>query len=192
MEREVLLTGIGGQGVQLAARVLACAAALEDRHVMMLGVYGGSMRGGNTDSTLVVGDAPLCAPPIVSRAWAALVMHHQFWQPLRARLRARAVVVLNSSIFEGELDRRAHRVFEVPATELAAKLGNPLAASMVATGAFARLTGLVRLDSLLAGMRESVPSYRRQHLELNERALRAGFDAVREPGVPAWADEEAA
>ena len=159
---------------------------------MMLGVYGGSMRGGNTDSTLVVGDAPLGAPPIVSRAWAAVVMHHQFWQPLRARLRTGAVVVLNSSIFEGEVDRRAHRVFDVPATELAAKLGNPMAASMVATGAFARLTGLVRLESLLAGMRESVPSYRRQHLELNERALRAGFDAAPEAAAPAWADEEAA
>ena len=192
MEREVLLTGIGGQGVQLAARILACAAALEDRHVMMLGVYGGSMRGGNTDSTLVVGDAPLGSPPIVSRAWSALVMHPQFWPPLCVRLRAGAVVVLNSSLFEGELDRSAHRVFEVPATELAAKLGNPMAASMVATGAFARLTDLVRLDSLLAGMRESVPSYRRQHLELNERALRAGFDAAPAAAAPAWADEEAA
>ena len=188
----MLLTGIGGQGVQLAARILACAAAFEDRHVMMLGVYGGSMRGGNTDSTLVVGDAPLGAPPIVSRAWSALVMHHQFWPPLRAKLRPRAVVVLNSSIFEGEVDRRAHRVFEVPATELAAKLGSPMAASMVATGAFARLTGLVRLDSLLAGMRESVPSYRRQHLELNERALRTGFDAVPGAAASAWAAEEAA
>ena len=181
-----MLTGIGGQGVQLAARILACAAALEDRHVMMLGVYGGSMRGGNTDSTLVVGDAPLCAPPIVSRAWAALVMHHQFWLPLRARLRARAVVLLNSSIFEGDFDRRAHRVFEVPATELAAELGNPMAASMVASGAFARLTGLVRLDSLLESLRESLPSYRRKLLELNERALRAGFDSVSGVAAAAW------
>ena len=29
MEREVLITGIGGQGVQLAAQVLARAATLE-------------------------------------------------------------------------------------------------------------------------------------------------------------------
>ena len=187
-----MLTGIGGQGVQLAARVLACAANLEGRHVMMLGVYGGSMRGGNTDSTLVVGDAALGAPPIVSRAWSALVMHPRSWQALRAKLRARAVVLVNSSIFEGELDRRAHRVFEVPASELAAGLGSPMVASMVATGAFARLTGLVRLDSLLAAMRESVPSYRRQHLELNERALRAGFDAAPGDAAPAWAAEEAA
>ena len=62
MERELLITGIGGQGVQLAAQVLARAAALEGRSVMLLGLYGGMMRGGNTDSTVVVGDGPIEAP----------------------------------------------------------------------------------------------------------------------------------
>ena len=52
-------TGIGGQGVQLAAQVLARAATLEDRHVLYLGTYGGTMRGGNTDSTVIIGDRPL-------------------------------------------------------------------------------------------------------------------------------------
>ena len=56
MEREVLLTGIGGQGVQLAAQVLAHAALDEGRDVQLFGAYGGMMRGGNTDATLVVAD----------------------------------------------------------------------------------------------------------------------------------------
>ena len=67
MERELLITGIGGQGVQLAAQVLARAATLEGREVMYLGLYGGMMRGGNTDSTVVVADAPILAPPVVSQ-----------------------------------------------------------------------------------------------------------------------------
>ena len=57
MEREVLLTGIGGQGVQLAAQVLARAAALEGKGVMLFGVYSGMMRGGNSDSTVVVNES---------------------------------------------------------------------------------------------------------------------------------------
>ena len=79
MERELLITGIGGQGVQLAAQVLARAATLEGREVMYLGLYGGMMRGGNTDSTVVVADAPILAPPVVSRAWAAIAMHDDYW-----------------------------------------------------------------------------------------------------------------
>ena len=66
MERELLLTGIGGQGVQLAAQVLARAAIAEGREVQMFGSYGGMMRGGNTEATVVVADGPIEAPPTVA------------------------------------------------------------------------------------------------------------------------------
>jgi len=191
MERELILTGVGGQGVQLAAQVLARAAVLEGRFVMLLGTYGGTMRGGNTDSALVVADEPITAPPIVSRVWSVVAMHHQFWGPAQARMRPGAVVVVNHPVFAAEIDRRAHRVFEVPAVEIATRIGSPLAASMVLVAAHARITGLVGLEALVAGMRESVPPYRRQHVEANEKALRAGFEAAA-PAVPAWAASEAA
>src|SRR5436305_3550928 len=99
-ERELLLTGIGGQGVQLAAQVLARAAVIEGRDVMLFGVYGGVMRGGNSDATLVVADGPVQAPPIISHAWSALALHPRYWDALAPRLVDGAVVLVNSSLFE--------------------------------------------------------------------------------------------
>lgn len=174
--------------MQLAAQVLARAAAREDRHLMLLGTYGGTMRGGHTDSTLVVADAPIAAPPIVSRTWSALVMHHAFWEPVRRKLRPQAVVVLNASLFQGEVDRCEQRVFDVPATRIAAEIGSPLGASLVLAGAYARVTDLVGIGSLLEAMRECLPPYRRQHLESNEKALHAGFAALPPGAAPAWTD----
>ncbi len=184
-----MLTGIGGQGVQLAAQVLARAATLEGRNAMFFGLYGGSMRGGNTDSTVVVSDAEITAPPIISRTWSAIVMHHQYWEPLRAKLRPGAVVLLNSTLFEGELERDAYRVFEAPASRLAAELGNPLTASMVMTGVYAGITGLVGIEAAIEAMRQALPPYRQQHVEANTQALRAGFESVDGQAAPAWADE---
>jgi Pyruvate/2-oxoacid:ferredoxin oxidoreductase gamma subunit len=185
-EHEVLLTGIGGQGVQLAAQVLARAAAADGRNVMLFGVYSGMMRGGNSDSTVVVADGDIEAPPLVSHASSAIAMHHKFWAPLAPKLRRGAIVVVNSSLFERELDRVMHRVFDVPVSDIAAELGAPLAASMVMVGAYASLTGLVTLDGVLAGMQESIPPYRRQHIDANERAIRAGWSSVQPLGAPAW------
>jgi Pyruvate/2-oxoacid:ferredoxin oxidoreductase gamma subunit len=185
-EREVLLTVIGGQGVQLAAQVLARAAAVDGRQVMLFGVYSGMMRGGNSDSTLVVADADIQAPPLISHAWSAIVMHHKYWSPMVPKLRPGAVVVVNSSLFEGEVDRNTHRVFDVPVTDMAADLGSSLAASMVMVGAFAAITGIVTIDAAVAGMRASIPPYRRQHVEGNEIAIRAGWDAVETGAAPAW------
>jgi Pyruvate/2-oxoacid:ferredoxin oxidoreductase gamma subunit len=190
MERELILTGIGGQGVQLAAQVLARAATLEGRAVMLFGVYSGMMRGGNSDSTLVVAEDAVEAPPLISSSWSAIVMHHKFWAPLSGKLRPGGVAVINSSLFEGELDHGRYRVFEVPVTDLAAELGVPMAASMVMAGAYAAVTGLVEVESVVEGMRESLPPYRRQHAESNEHAIRAGFDAAEQRGIrlaaPAW------
>ena len=174
IEREVLWTGIGGQGVQLAAKILALAATHEGREVMSLGTYGGTMRGGNTEATLIVGDEPLATPPIVSEAGAAIVVHPQFWADSHAKLRPGALVVVNADATETPVDPDTHHVLQISANEL----GAPQAASLVLAGAYARASGMVGVDSLVEAMRESVPSYRRQHLERNEAALRAGYDAA--------------
>jgi Pyruvate/2-oxoacid:ferredoxin oxidoreductase gamma subunit len=186
-ERELLLTGIGGQGVQLAAQVIGRAAALEGKDVMLFGVYSGVMRGGNSDATVVVADAPVQAPPIVSHAWSAIVLHPRYWQPLQPRLVSGAIVVVNSSLFDEPVDRERWRVFDVAATEVASEqLGNPMVVSMVAAGTYVALTGLVELDSAITAMEESLPSYRRQHAEGNAIALRTGFDLAETLAAPAW------
>jgi Pyruvate/2-oxoacid:ferredoxin oxidoreductase gamma subunit len=176
-EYELLLTGIGGQGVQLGAQVVARAATREGREVMFFGIYGGMMRGGNTDSTVVVADAPITAPPVVSRAWSAIAMHDEFWAPIEPKLRPGGLVLVNDSTFTHEITAPV-TVVRLPATEIAAQVGNPMGGTMVMAGAYSALTGLVALESLVDGMRESIPAYRRQHIESNERALRAGFDAA--------------
>jgi len=192
MERELMLTGIGGQGVQLAAQTLARAATLEGRYVMLLGTYGGTMRGGNTDSTLVFGDGPLGSPPIVSHTWSAIAMHHRFWSPTLKKLQRGSLLLVDSTLFEAELDREAHRVFEVPASEIATGISGPMGASMVAIAAYAKLTGLVELDSLVEAMTRSLPPYRRQHIASNSKLLRSGFAFFDAADVPAWEAVEGA
>jgi 2-oxoglutarate ferredoxin oxidoreductase subunit gamma len=193
MERECLCTGIGGQGVQLMAQVLARAATLEGRKVMLFGVYAGSMRGGNTDATIVVGDTDLLAPPMISHTWSAIGMHDEFWAPLAPKLRRNALVLVNDATFETELDDTKLRVHRVPATDIAAALGNELGSSMVMGAAYAGITGIVSADSLVEAMRESIPSYRTQHIANNEIAIRAGFEHVATAGLtlaaPAWTEE---
>ena len=192
MEREILLTGIGGQGVQLAAQVLARAAVGEGREVMLTGTYGGTMRGGSTDSCLVVADEPIRTPPIVSRAWAVVAMHDRFFAPSGEKLQPGSLVFTNSDLFEGEVEAEGVHVLGVSASRVASQVATSMASCLVLASAFAGATRFVSLDSLVSAMTECVPSYRRQHLEANESALRAGFDLVGDPAEPAWPGEASA
>lgn len=191
MEREILLTGVGGQGVQLAAKSLAYSAMREGRRVLMFGTYGGTMRGGDTDATVVIGDTSLLTPPVVDHVWAVLGMHHLSWPLIGGKLRPGGFLFENEKVFQTETDHPGARL-SLPATFMATEAGMAQAGSMVALGAFAAATGIVALDTLLAVAEDVLPPYRRQFAETNRAALRLGHQSVAGLVCPAWELAEAA
>lgn len=186
MERELLFTGIGGQGVQLACQVLARALTLEGRYVLSLGTYAGTMRGGSTDASLVYGSGPISSPPVVAHAWSGILMHHRFWQTTQEKLRPGSVVLLNTPVFEATEGLDGLRRYDLPALQIATDLGSAMGASMVMIGAYAALTGAVSLETLQEAMSQSLPSYRRQHLAANLALLAAGYARLPHLAEPAW------
>ncbi|MGI9602677.1 MAG: 2-oxoacid:acceptor oxidoreductase family protein [Acidimicrobiales bacterium] len=190
MEREILFTGIGGQGIQLAARTLAEAAITDGRRVQLFASYGGMMRGGNSDAMLVVADTDITAPPLVGGAWAAVVMHHEHADAVWSSLRPGGVALVNGSVVDPGCRPEPERdiaVVDVAALDLASELGAPVAASLVLVGALVAATGLVSPDALVDTPARVLPSYRAEAAEVNRRALEVGLAS----GVlshPAWTD----
>jgi Pyruvate/2-oxoacid:ferredoxin oxidoreductase gamma subunit len=166
--------------------VAATSIGLE---VLTFGTYGGAMRGGATAVTVVIGDDRLHTPPDVDDAWAGFGLHHDYWPEVRDRLRPGGFVLMDSSVFRGEVGAPESTVLEIPATKLATDAGVARAASMVALGAFASATRIVTLESLTDAAHHVLPSYRAQHADANARALTLGWELVSEPLVPAWPDD---
>lgn len=191
IEREVLWTGIGGQGVQLAAKILALAATYDGREVMSLGTYGGTMRGGNTDATIVVADGPITSPPMVSHAWSAVIVHPRYFEPIRPKLRAGGLVVVDGDLLDEPLPETPAELISIAATTIAREVDAPKAAALILLGAFAGATGIVSAEALDKALAASLPSYRSQFLETNQRAIAAGFAALPALSNPAWTKEAA-
>jgi Pyruvate/2-oxoacid:ferredoxin oxidoreductase gamma subunit len=97
-EREIIFTGIGGQGIQLMAKILAETAVHEGRYAMLFGVYMGMMRGGASESTVVVGDQPIDTPPIIPHCWGVVAMHPQGLDETTAKLRPGGLVFANETL----------------------------------------------------------------------------------------------
>jgi len=196
MEREVVITGIGGQGIQLMAKILAQAAAHEGRSVMLFGIYMGMMRGGASDSTVVVSDEEIAAPPIVPVVWSVVAMHPLGATTLLAKLRPGGLFFANTTLVTKPPQRSDIRVAGVPATRLAEEAGNIMGAGMVALGAFAEVTAFVPFTALESAMRESLPPHRQHLADANVRYLDAGARYAREQLAPstlsAWSATAAA
>jgi 2-oxoglutarate ferredoxin oxidoreductase subunit gamma len=151
----------------------------------MFGTYGGVMRGGDTDATVVIGETRLVTPPVIDHAWAAIAMHPEGWPRLSRMLRPGGLVLINTSVFE-EAVHYDGVIVPLAAAGMAAEADMEQAGSMVALGAFAAATGIVGLEPLLAVCEEVLPPYRHQFADTNRRALALGFAAVSPGACPAW------
>ena len=177
MERELIMTGIGGQGVQLAAAVVARAALLEGRDVQVFGSYGGMMRGGATEATVVVADGPVEAPPtvaldLVGRPHAPRVRRRRSW-PGSTRTVWCSSTPAWSTGPTWPADARWSRC---PATDIAARASaTSWPPRWSWSGPTPRSPDWSGWHRWSAASRASLPSYRTQHAALNDEALRAGF-----------------
>ena len=179
------MTGVGGQGVQLLAKLLAQAAVREGRQVMTFGMFMGTIRGGSSESTVVVADGEIVAPPIVPSVWGVLAMHGEGLAKIAPKVERGGVVVLNSTLVLRAPDWDGVAGVAVPAGALAKAAGQPMAAGMVLLGAFAAATGLVAVATLEAALADVLPPHRRAHVDANRRALGVGAEAVGS-AVAAW------
>ncbi len=186
MEVEVMISGIGGQGIQLVAKTLSVAAISEAHHVQMSSEIGGEMRGGLSISSVVIGDHPIKALPILDKTSSALIFHHKFSEKVIGNLRPDAVVMLNDSVFEGEIQKEDLQIWRIAATTIAEDMGHPMTAGFVMLGAFNKITGLVSQNALSDAMEKVIPPYRKQHIEANLAALRAGEDSVSSDYASIW------
>ena len=175
--RDVILTGIGGQGVQLCAKILATAAVAQGHHAMLSSYFGGEMRGGRTEATVISRPSPIVGlPPIVPRLEAIIVFHQQFLAEALPRLIDEPLVVADDWTWS-DLDGPG-RVVRVPARQIAAELGTPVASGFVLLGAFAALTGSPGHDAMARATSALVPPHRAAALQANLTALEAGTEFV--------------
>jgi 2-oxoglutarate ferredoxin oxidoreductase subunit gamma len=184
VEFEVLISGIGGQGIQLVAKSMALAAMAEGRMPLLTSEVSGAMRGGHSLAAVVIGDGPLKGLPVVTEAAAAIVFHPMLWDDVARRLQPGATVVANANLVHLDPSGGAIELWEVPATELASGLGSLQVLGFIMLGAFAALTSIVAIESLVDAMTEMLPPYRRQHAEANRRALELGAAQLPAGGAP--------
>ena len=178
MEREVIITGIGGQGIQLMAKVLAQAANHAGKQVMLFGVYQGMMRGGSSESTVVISDDEIQAPPIIPHTWSVLAMHPISLAELAKKLRPGGVLFVNSTLVS-RIPRDDVEVMRIPATKMAEAAGSIVGAGMIALGAFCAATQLVTHTALVAAMRDALPTHRQHLAEKNVALLNEGAEFIR-------------
>jgi len=177
MTLSFVLAGFGGQGVMLMGQILAQAGMQEGKNVTWFPSYGPEMRGGTANCTVVISDEPV-ASPIVDTPDVVVAMNIPSLLKFEPRLKRSGFLFLNSSVIDRKATRSDIRVVEVPANEIADKIGNLRVANMVMLGAIIAVTNCVRKDSIVSALQYKLGEKGSSLLELNIEAIEAGIKHV--------------
>ena len=171
---EIRLGGSGGQGIIMAAIVLAEAAGIFDGYqVSQTQSYGPEARGGACKSEVVISDTPIDYPK-VSRPEYLLAMNQASVNAYFKDLKESGLLIVDSTFVD---TLPTGKVISIPFTKIAReRFGTDVVANMVALGALVYLSGCVSLDSLEAAVRARVPAGTE---DMNVNAIRAGVEPAR-------------
>ncbi|HVJ75577.1 MAG TPA: 2-oxoacid:acceptor oxidoreductase family protein [Casimicrobiaceae bacterium] len=182
---QVRMHGRGGQGVVSGAEMLSVAAFHEGRHAQAFPSFGSERMGAPVMAFCRIDDRPIrlrepvMAPDVLVIQDATLL--HQV--DLFNGLSPDGYVLLNSrqgyeALGLGDLMRRMRpeRLLALPATDIALEHVGRAVPNVPLLGAFAALTGIVHLDSVVAAIRGKFAG---RLAETNVAAVHAAYEQTR-------------
>ncbi len=190
MKYDIVLAGVGGQGVLSLAATIAAAAMKEGLSVRQSEVHGMAQRGGGVSAHLRMSDGAI-ASDLVPRGGADMILSMEPLESLRyaAWLSSSGAVITSSEPFVNIADypdlgpvlkavASVKGSSVVDALAIAKAAGNARAVNMVLVGAASPRLPL-KAASLEAAIAEGFASKGKDVVEVNLAAFRAGRAAVK-------------
>jgi 2-oxoglutarate ferredoxin oxidoreductase subunit gamma len=176
MYHEIIMSGVGGQGIMVIGNLLAHAAFMENLNVTYIPIYGVEKRGGHADCTVVISSEEI-GSPIVGSPQSCIIMSRPSLAKYGLKIKPRGFLLLNTSFVDPrEVSRNDLNILTIPAKEIAQNLGNDRLGNMVVIGAFVEKTKVVSLDALIAALSESFEERYHHLLPANAQAIRKGAE----------------
>ncbi len=178
MKEEIIISGFGGQGVLSMGKILAYSALLENKEVSWMPAYGPEQRGGTANVTVIISDKHISSP-ILNSFDTAIILNQQSMDKFEPKVKPGGVLLYDPHGITQAPVRKDIRIHTINATEIASDMDNSKAFNMIVLGAYLKVRPIVRLESILEGLRKTLPARHHKLIPMNEQALQAGIDSVK-------------
>jgi 2-oxoacid:acceptor oxidoreductase gamma subunit (pyruvate/2-ketoisovalerate family) len=178
---EIIWHGRGGQGVVVAAQILAESAYWQGyKGVTSAPTFGPERRGAPLTASTRISDDPLRTFSQIEFADIAVVLDPSLLKvvDIQSSLKEGGLIIINTNLQPGDFHLRTGlRIAVVDAVKVALnfhllKEGAPVVNTPL-LGAFARAAGLVSLEAIENGLKKKLPA---KVVAVNSQALKAAYE----------------
>ena len=169
---EILVGGVGGQGVVLSGILLGTAATLfEGKKAVQTQSYSSELRGGSTRAEVIISEEPVTDPQ-VRKPDILIALAEDALSKYIHRIKSKGLLVIDSDLVK-EAKPGDYEILAIPATSIADKeMGNIVVANLIILGALLKKTGLLSVEAMEKAIEVSVP---KKAITLNLNAFRRGL-----------------
>ena len=167
---QVRLSGLGGQGVVLASRILGDALSREGYNVLQTQAYGIEVRGGASCGEVIYSNGEINSLRVVAPD-ILLALSQSALTAYIANVPKTGLVFYDSYLIKTEYEDATRKIFGVPFSNLALiNLGSDIYANIIALGFINGITEIVSRENLEEAVEEQVQGQKVNNLA----ALRLG------------------
>jgi 2-oxoglutarate ferredoxin oxidoreductase subunit gamma len=176
MDKRIVFSGSGGQGVITAAIILAEAAALfENLNAVQTQSYGPEARGGDTRADVIISEVPIRHPKVIN-PHILICLTQAAYNKNADIVRPGGLMLTDKKYVKIDYNGDARQVELDMYLAVMEKIGKPIVFNICMLGALIELTGLVKPDSILAVLKEKIgPDF----MTMNQEALVTGIRLAR-------------
>lgn len=177
---EIRIHGRGGQGAVIASKALAQAVFMEGKYVQSFPEFGVERRGAPVRAFTRIDEERVLIRSYIYRPDHIMVLDPTLIEAVNVTLGMKkgGWILINSDLPPSHYHFTGYKVATVDATNIAVRhrLGSKTApiVNTAILGAFAKITGIVKLESIEAGIKAIVPLKQDE----NAQAAREAYDKV--------------
>ncbi|MDR2293543.1 MAG: indolepyruvate oxidoreductase subunit beta [Prevotellaceae bacterium] len=189
MKTDIILAGVGGQGILSIAAAIGLAAIESKLFIKQAEVHGMSQRGGDVQSNLRISDKEICSD-LIPLGKADIVLSIEPMESLRyiPYLNAEGRIITNNipfinipnypdiEIILAEIKKNPNNII-IDADAIAKNAGSPRSSNMVMLGAASHFIN-ISFENIKNAVRNLFSTKSDNIVDINIKALQAGRDAV--------------
>lgn len=174
MKEEIIIAGFGGQGVLSMGKILAYAGLMDGLEVTWMPSYGPEQRGGTANVTVVLSDTEISSP-VLNSYDTAVILNQQSLDKFESKVKPGGTLIYDPYGIHHLPSRKDIKLVAVNAMDAVLELKNSKAYNMVLLGALLKTRGLVPVESVMKGLKKTLPERHHNLLPLNREAILRGM-----------------
>lgn len=177
MKEEIIIAGFGGQGVLSMGKILAYAALMDGLEVTWMPSYGPEQRGGTANVTVILSDSPISSP-VLDSFDTAVILNQQSLDKFEKKVKPGGTLIYDPYGIHHPPTRTDINIHRIDAMEATFGLANAKSFNMIVLGALLKIKPMVPVESVLKGLKKTLPERHHHLLPANEDALKKGMSLV--------------